>query len=234
MSREPLDRQTGPVAEVEFSFRDPEYPFVSASDSEECVFELAEMVPRDGGRYAEFFNVTDVEPGRILDLTADRETVDVSLLREYEHGGLFEFLVSGDCPAFALAELGALPRDVYAADGEGRIVAEIPPRHDPCDVVDRFLDESPGAEVVRKQRKEAVTPLLPQSGFTELLAERLTDRQREVLCAAYEAGYYDWPRDCTGEEVAESLGISSATFSEHIHAAERKLLAAVFDGSGAN
>jgi predicted DNA binding protein len=48
------------------------------------------------------------------------------------------------------------------------------------------------------------------------------------LSVAFEAGYYDWPRGCTGEDVAEELGITSATFSEQIHAAERNLLSAVF------
>ncbi|WP_121823493.1 helix-turn-helix domain-containing protein [Halostella salina] len=226
------DERTAPVVEVEFTVRDPEYPFVYVSDTEDCVFELAEMVPRDGGRYAEFFNVTDVDPGRILELAAERETVGVSLLREYEDGGLFEFLVSGDCPAFSLAKLGALPREVYAADGEGRIVAEIPPRYDPPDVIDRFLDENADTDIVRKREKEAVTPLFSRSALPEVLADRLTDRQRDVLRAAYDAGYYDWPRDCTGADVADSLGISSATFSEHIHAAERKILAALFDRAG--
>jgi len=219
------------VVEVEFALHDPEYPFVYVSDAADCVFELAEMVPRDGGRYAEFFNVTDIDPDRILELTAERETVDISLLREYENGGLFEFSVSGDCPAFSLAERGALPREVYAADGEGRIAAEILPQHDAASVVEGFLAENPRAEMISKREKEALTPILSESVVPEVLSDRLTERQETVLRTAYEAGYYDWPRASTGEEVAESLGITSATFSEHIHAAERKLLAAVFDSA---
>ncbi|WP_239642048.1 helix-turn-helix domain-containing protein, partial [Natrinema versiforme] len=47
----------------------------------------------------------------------------------------------------------------------------------------------------------------------------------EVLKAAFEAGYYDWPRGCSGEEVAAELGIASPTFSQHIlsliHISER-------------
>jgi len=41
-------------------------------------------------------------------------------------------------------------------------------------------------------------------------------------------GYYEWPRDCTGQDVADELGITSATFSEHVFAAERKILAFLF------
>ncbi len=57
----------------------------------------------------------------------------------------------------------------------------------------------------------------------------LTERQREVLSAAYDAGYFDHPKGANAGEVAETLGIDRSTFSEHIAAAQRKLLAAVLD-----
>jgi predicted DNA binding protein len=220
-----------PVCEVEFHLHDATYPFVGASEEIGCTFELAEMVPRTDGRYAEFFNVTGGDPERVEALAAERETVDVTRLAEYEDGALFEFLVSGQCPAFALAELGALPRKVEGVDGRGRIVAEIPAAYDPSAVVEAFLEANPDAELVAKRDKEAVNPLFSQSAFRQVIRTYLTERQREVLRAAFEAGYYDWPRETTGAEVASELGITSATFSEHIHAAERNILSVLFDGS---
>lgn len=222
------------VFEVEFRLHDSAYPFVGASEASGCRVELAEMVPRPDGRYAEFFNVTGADPDRIETLAAAREGLDVTVLREYDNGGLFEFLVSGNCPAFRLAELGALPRRVEGRDGAGRIVAEIPAQYDPPAVVDAFLDDHPDAEIATKQEKDAVSPLFSESAFGQVLQSHLTDRQREVLRAAYDAGYYDWPRECTGEDVARNLDITSATFSEHIHAAERNLLTALFDEPGSN
>lgn len=221
--------QAGSVVEVEFTLCDSRYPFVGASESEACRVELADMVPRPDGRYAEFFNVVGVAPDRIAALGADYDTVEVSVLRESERGGLLEFLVSGDCPAFSLAELGALPREVVGVDGEGRIVAEIPSKYDPAAVVGAFLEATPDAELAAKREVDGVTPMFTRSAAPQLLETHLTDRQREVLRAAFEAGYYEWPRESTGEKVAESLGISSATFSEHIHAAERNLLTVLLD-----
>lgn len=221
---------TGPVVEVEFSIQDPTYPFIGASESEGCTFDLAEMIPREDGRYAEFFNISDVSPERITDLADDHESLEASYLREYDNGGLVEFLVAEDCPAVTLAEHGALPREVEGRDGEGRIVAEIPPPYDPPTVIAAFLDESSTAELVSKRLKDSFTPLFSASSLTQVLHSHLTARQREVLRAAYEAGYYEWPSECTGEEVAEELGITSATFSEHITAAERNLLTALFEG----
>jgi hypothetical protein len=52
----------------------------------------------------------------------------------------------------------------------------------------------------------------------------LTDRQRELLLAAAERGYYDIPRRATLTEVSESLNISKATGSDVLHRAEGKIL----------
>ncbi len=53
---------------------------------------------------------------------------------------------------------------------------------------------------------------------------RLTDRQREVLRTAYEMGYFDYPRTANASEVAEELGIRPSTFTEHLNAAQSKIL----------
>lgn len=231
MDNSPSSDQPGSTVEVTFSISSSDYPFIVVSESKSCRFELAKIIPRQDGQYAEFFNVTGVDPTRILDLTDAHEAVDVTLLCEYDRGGLFEFTVGQNCPAVTLSELGALPRDVNSCGGNGYIVAEIPPQCDASTVIEAFLDEIPEAELTSKHQKDGVTPLFTPSSFQHVLRSNLTDRQLEILRAAFDAGYYDWPRECTGEEIAEEFDITSSTFSEHIHAAERKLLTALFDDS---
>ncbi len=51
----------------------------------------------------------------------------------------------------------------------------------------------------------------------------LTDRQRQVLEVALEAGYFERPRTTNTEELAASLDISRATVTQHLRAAERKV-----------
>ncbi|WP_049994461.1 helix-turn-helix domain-containing protein [Halapricum salinum] len=53
---------------------------------------------------------------------------------------------------------------------------------------------------------------------------RLTDRQREVLETAYEMGYFAYPRGANATDVATELGIEPSTFTEHLAAAQSKLL----------
>lgn len=59
--------------------------------------------------------------------------------------------------------------------------------------------------------------------------EELTSRQREILQHAREQGYFDWPRESNCEEMAETLGITRATFLEHLRKAEAKLVSGALD-----
>lgn len=54
---------------------------------------------------------------------------------------------------------------------------------------------------------------------------RLTERQYTVIEHALEAGYFEWPREITSEELADELDISRTTLLEHLRKAESKLLA---------
>lgn len=57
----------------------------------------------------------------------------------------------------------------------------------------------------------------------------LTDRQREVLDAAMEVGYYDVPRQGTQADVAESVGLAPATAGEHLRRIECSVLRAFWE-----
>lgn len=57
----------------------------------------------------------------------------------------------------------------------------------------------------------------------------LTDRQREVLRTAHDMGYFSHPRDASARDVADEVGICVSTFTEHLAAAQRKLMTAVVD-----
>lgn len=58
----------------------------------------------------------------------------------------------------------------------------------------------------------------------QIPVESLSERQREVLELAKRHGYYNWPREANGSELAEKLDISKTTFHEHLRKAEAKLL----------
>jgi len=214
----------GVVVEAEFSVSDASYPFVELSEAENCTVELEELLPRGDGLTAEYFSVTGTNPERALAF-ADREhVVDATLHVCHESGGIFEYVLADGCPVRYLAERGAVPTAVSSSRGAGRIVAEILPGEDASALVSGFLDAH-AAELVAKRRKTDPTALVGEREIRTSILARLTDRQREVLFAAFDAGYYERPRETTGEALAAELDISPPTFQQHLRAAERKVVA---------
>ncbi len=59
------------------------------------------------------------------------------------------------------------------------------------------------------------------------LLDLLTDKQREVLAAAFQNGYYDIPRRMRSDELATKLRMRNGTFVAHRRKAERRLLAEI-------
>ncbi|WP_251344178.1 helix-turn-helix domain-containing protein [Haloplanus halophilus] len=57
----------------------------------------------------------------------------------------------------------------------------------------------------------------------------LTDRQYEMLEAAYRHGYFDRDRKCNLSELADELGLSRWTVSEHLRLAQRTLCSHLLD-----
>lgn len=73
--------------------------------------------------------------------------------------------------------------------------------------------------------EELGIPFTVDSIYEEVESEELlTDHQWEVLKTATELGYYDTPRRCTQEELAETLGVAKSTCSETLHRAEERVI----------
>ncbi|MFC6793389.1 helix-turn-helix domain-containing protein [Halobaculum halobium] len=47
-------------------------------------------------------------------------------------------------------------------------------------------------------------------------------------------GFFEWPRESTGQEVADSLDVSQPTVNRHLRASQRKLLTMLLDGGSAS
>jgi predicted DNA binding protein len=59
----------------------------------------------------------------------------------------------------------------------------------------------------------------------------LTEKQRRVIIAAFNFGYYDLPRRINSEALADKFGIRPATLVRHRIKAERRILAQILDES---
>ena len=169
-----------------------------------------------------------VDAETIREAAADADTAkDVKLIDDDGDELLFEFATATDTVIAVLAEYGATTESMVVEDGEGRIVADVSAGADIRAVVDALEAEFPGIELVAQRTKRRAVETERQ--YRKHLLDRLTDRQRTALETAYQSGYFEWPRDRTAEEVADSLGIASPTFHNHLRIAQDKLLRFLFE-----
>ena len=57
-----------------------------------------------------------------------------------------------------------------------------------------------------------------------MMTPSLSRRQSEVLSAAVQMGYYDYPKKCNQSDIAEVIGISQGTVAEHLQLAESNIM----------
>ncbi|MGB9951643.1 bacterio-opsin activator domain-containing protein [Haloarcula marismortui] len=215
------------VTRVEFALSDGSYPFVSVSAAESCSVILEKCLPQTDDTYAEFFSVEGARPGRLVERIEDENGGTARVIECTSDGGLVEINVRDNCPVVSLADAGAVPQTARSVDGQGTIVADVPSQTDTAAVIDSFLTAHSDAELAAKKQHESIAPLF---GFQNYAShtESLTDRQREALVTAHEAGYYSWPREATAADLASLLNISEPTLHKHLRAAEQKLVATMF------
>lgn len=141
----------------------------------------------------------------------------------------FEVRMSEPPVMSTIAAHGGYFSEMSIDSGDAYLEIHVAPSADPSQILDIVTSVFPSAEMIRKHQTTRVDPSL--QAIRQELPERLTDRQQVALEAGYYAGFFDWPRQSSGETVAASLDIGSSTFHQHIRKAEKKLLDLVFTES---
>ncbi|WP_436908273.1 PAS domain S-box protein [Halosimplex marinum] len=148
---------------------------------------------------------------------------------------LFEVTVGGDALAAEFVRHGASPRSIGADPEVVEAVVDVSPGTDVRAFVEMLGETYSSVELTSRRTVErSDDDRRAGSAF-----DALTDRQLEVLRTAYYAGFFEWPRTSTGEDVAEMLGVSQPTVNRHLRVGQQRLLERLFEdhaaaGSGAD
>lgn len=213
------------VTELRLEFE--EYAPLIGLTREGYALSLEGAVSDDNGDLLEFYAIEGPTPGDALEeLSASKAIKSSRLITEGDGQVLVELRFEESLLA-EFTDQGATVESLGANDGSCHVVATLPQSVAIKAVIEGILTNHPDAEV-RAQRQVERTGATRQA-FRDALDTDLTERQREVLQAAYLSGFFGWPRGSTGEEIAASLGITPSTFHQHLRVSERKLLDAFFD-----
>ncbi|APW97838.1 bacterio-opsin activator [Halobiforma lacisalsi AJ5] len=218
---------------LEFDVRDESFVLLRLARQADCTLSFDGGLRQRENGVAVFATVEDAAAEAVATVAADLVAVDrVQVIGdgadEAGDGGTVLLELSPPFLALQLADHGAVLRRVEATPDSAHVVVDVPDSVDAkgsADVVSSAFDD------VELRSKRTVDRSTPRDLRSELL-ERLTDRQLEVVQLAYYGGYFESPRERSGEEIADALDISPAAFYRHNRTVQRKLFSMLFEELG--
>jgi HTH-type transcriptional regulator, bacterioopsin transcriptional activator and related proteins len=228
--RDALICDTATVLEIEIG--DLDHPLLEIAPDDGLNVSFERQVPVGENRYAQFVTVQGVSREQFETAMEKRSVVtNVECITDSGDQAFFEVTSESLPVAEALAACGGQLVTVTTAGQAFRVIAEVPSEADVRELLELFREVYPETELL--SRRPTVRSGSSRPELHGVITDRLTEKQRAALEAAYSAGYFERPRVNTGEEVAELLEISLPTFIQHVRAAQRKLFEAIFDESSA-
>lgn len=205
---------------AELSFQDSESCRVAAlsAGTDATVDSISRSVAPETGRVTEEISVTD----------GDVEFEEGEQVFSYGQKSIYRFErdYGVDCPCETVEQFGSPVQDVHTRDGNLHLAVHVEDMTELQSVVGEVRSRYPDVSVDRLVRSQ---PDQDTSDLVLVNRGELTPRQREVIETAHRLGYFEHPKGANAGEVAEALGITTSTFTEHLAAAQSKLLAAILE-----
>ncbi|WP_436929514.1 bacterio-opsin activator domain-containing protein [Halosimplex halobium] len=182
--------------------------------------EVRSAVPRDDGTTLYVATVEGAAPSAVADRAAAVDAIESATVGDDTPVGC-EVVVRGRTPEGVLASHGGRFERTVVEDGTATVSVRLP------DITAvRTVDEALSAAFTDVTVSRVWTD--PTDRETVTSVADLTERQRTVLRHAFDVGYYRRPRETNATELADHLDIARATLTQHLRAAERKLVGGFF------
>ena len=217
------------TVELEFRGKGQALPFAQAAEAAGCRVGLERTATRQDGSVGVYFSFEGDVSENVPAVARRTLPGSVDVVAEEPSSTLVE-VRTDDWFGSPLAEYGGVLREASAEPGETTVTVEVPTEADVRSFVERLQSVAPSLELVarRQHSTQGRTP----AELSDQVREALTDRQLEVLRTALSAGYFEWPRENDGSEVASRLDITQPTLNKHLRLAERKVFGLLFEPEG--
>lgn len=186
------------------------------------------IIPEDD-ELSVFFTVPDVDD-QLHEALASAPFFEAVTDLPVEGARLYHARVARtDAPLLAtLHTIGGDARSLSVDDDATTLELDVPMGTDVSDFIDTLAVEGVGVRLASRttRTREATTA----GTFLAEASTALTERQLAAVRTGFNVGYFEWPRQHTGEEVAALLGISQPTFARHLRKAQQKLFSLLFHG----
>jgi PAS domain S-box-containing protein len=211
--------------ELEFHGSGLEAPFARLAREADCQVRHERTIRRQDDSLSVYYTVYDGVPADIESIASAALGGDIEVVSEGEDQTVIERRGSTWIGS-VVSEYGGVLRRGQATVDDVELVIELPHEVDTRTVIEQLTDAYP-ALTLRAQRHHRETAPEPGEVLGRLQGS-LTDRQLEALETAQTMGYFEWPRESSGEAVAERLDITQPTVNKHIRLGERKVFDLLF------
>ena len=183
---------------------------------------IERMIPRGDGSYLAYGSAPREMQG-VLDGFVDDlpHWTDVDYLQETPDGIRYEARLVDPPVITTVTELGGYVDHAAIEDGAYFVEIHLAPSAEASRVIEAVTTHYPGARLVTRRQRPRGEP--SPARMHQVLADALTERQRTVLDTAFSAGYFESPRTCSGETVADALDITATTFHQHLRKAQQRI-----------
>ena len=188
-----------------------------------------ELVPVADDSFLIYGTATADAREGLATINDERSTWETITFYDEDGETRFELKLSEHPVLSTLASLGGSLEESIIEDGDYRLTVQLAPSADVNRFIDIVQEQYPAMEMVTRHQRVRTD----DEGESDAVCEALTDSQRTALEAAYHSGFFEWPRDSAGEDVADSLGIAPPTFSQHLRKAQKKVVGAVLSADRA-
>ncbi|SDN11933.1 Predicted DNA binding protein, contains HTH domain [Halogranum gelatinilyticum] len=207
------------VVELGYDIGPAGSPLAAVTQDGDAELAVTSTVPLDASAVLAYVDVIGSEPETVVSDLDARPTVEAA--SRVPNRSTIELHLDGTTPlAIAIAH-GANVVDSVASDGSERLVVETASGSSVRTLTDALHQTAGDVKLASKQQRAPVEPAQPEPSTVDA---GLTPRQRESVDAAYDAGYFEWPRDSTAEDVAAAMDIAPSTFHSHLRKAQGKLM----------
>ncbi len=126
-----------------------------------------------------------------------------------------------------LTNHGATIRELTVEEGVGSCLVEVPQDADVRGITEALTAVFENTDLVA--RRTVNRPVRTASERRARILDQVTDRQLTTLQLAYYSGFFDWPRESTGEEIAETMDIAAPTMHQHLRKGLKTVLGEILE-----
>ncbi|ELY67102.1 bacterio-opsin activator domain-containing protein [Natrinema versiforme] len=218
------------VVELEFRIDGGDTFAFDLSEEYGCPCSLEWAGTTANGRTFQYVTIDGLDGETVCKAASDHESVEeCRLIHDGEESCTIEMRLS-ESGVRTLTKHGATIRDVVVEDGVGTCLVEVSQDADVREIAEALTRIYENTELVA--RREVDRPVRTAAQRRSRILDRLTDRQLTTLRLAYYGGFFEWPRESTGEEIAESMDISPPTMHQHLRKGLEAILGEFFEGGG--